>query len=54
LNIVMKRAGAGVSSFTRRALQRWQRGEIDTDEVVELLQTDDDVRMVRVWPAAPE
>ena len=48
----MKRAG--VSFFTRRVLQRWQRGEIDTDQVVELLRTDEAVRMVRVWTAAPE
>ena len=52
LNILMKRAG--VSFFTRRVLQRWQRGEIGIDEAVELLQTDDAVRMVRVWPAVTE
>jgi hypothetical protein len=48
----MKRAD--VSFFTRRVLQRWQRGEIGIDEAVELLQTDDAVRMVRVWPALTE
>jgi hypothetical protein len=48
----MKRAG--VSFFTRRVLQRWQRGEIDTDKVVELLRTDEAVRMVHVWTQAPE
>ena len=44
----------GVSFFTRRVLQRWQRGEIDTDKVVELLRTDDAVRMVHVWTPASE
>jgi len=45
---------AGVSFFTRRVLQRWQRGEIDTDTVVELLRRDDAVRLVQVWKPAPE
>jgi hypothetical protein len=48
----MKRAG--VSFFTQRVLQRWQRGEIDIDKAIELLQTDDAVRLVRVWPAVIE
>jgi len=40
---------AGVSFFTRRMLQRWERGEIDTDQLVALLRTDDTVHSVRVW-----
>jgi len=53
VSVLMKRAGV-ISFFTRRVLQRWQRGEIDTDTAVELLRSDDTVRLVRVWSAAPE
>ena len=52
VQILMKRAG--VSFFARRALQRWERGEIDTDQLVALLRTDDAVRTVRVWTPAAE
>jgi len=53
VSILMKRAGA-MSFFTRRVLQRWQRGEIDTDQAVDLLRSDDSVRLIRVWSTAPE
>ena len=53
VSVLVKRAGA-ISFFTRRVLQRWQRGEIDTDKAVELLRSDDTVRVVRVWGHLPE
>lgn len=52
VRILVKRAG--VSFFTRRALQRWERGEIDTDQLVALLRTDDTVHTVRIWAPAPK
>jgi hypothetical protein len=51
LKILVKRPG--VSFFTRRMLQRWERGELNTEELVALLRTDDTVRMVRVWTPQP-
>jgi hypothetical protein len=50
VRILVKRTG--VSFFTRRALQRWQRGEIDADQLVALLRTDDTVLTARVWVPA--
>ena len=52
VRILIKRAG--VSFFTRRLLQRWRRGEIDTDQLVELLRTDDTVRTVQILARAPQ
>jgi hypothetical protein len=52
VSLLMKRSG--VTFFTRRVLQRWLRGEISTDKAVELIQTDDAVRIVGAWPPAPE
>ena len=42
-------AKPGVSFFTRRVLQRWERGEIDTDRLVELIQSDDAERIIAAW-----
>ena len=52
VRIIIKRSG--VSFFTRRSLQRWERGEIDTDQLVALLRTDDTVLKLRVWAPSPE
>ena len=51
MRILIKRRG--VSFFTLRALQRWERGEIDTDQLVALLSSDDTVRTVHVWAPTP-
>jgi len=40
---------SGVSFFTRRVLQRWLRGEIDTDTAIDLIQADDAERLVGAW-----
>jgi hypothetical protein len=37
------------SFFTRRVLQRWTRGEISIDKVVQLLQPTDGTRLVGAW-----
>lgn len=47
VNLLMKRSG--VSFFTRRVLQRWLRGEISTDTAIELIESDDAVRIVAAW-----
>jgi hypothetical protein len=52
VSLLMRRSG--VSFFTRRVLQRWLRGEISTDRAVELIQSDDAVRIVGAWRPAPE
>ena len=49
VRILVKRAN--LSFFTRRMLQRWERGEIDTDQLVQFLRMDDAVH-VRVWQAS--
>ena len=41
--------GSGNSFFTRRVLQRWERGEIDTVRAVELIQADDAGRIMGTW-----
>ena len=43
--------GSGVDFFTRRTLQRWERGEISTDMVVDLLQANETARVIRAWRA---
>ena len=45
-------ARSGVSFFTRRVVQRWQRGEITTDKAVELIQSDDAGRIIGTWTNA--
>ena len=47
VNLLMKRSG--VTFFTRRVLQRWLRGEISTDTAIELIESDDAVRLVAAW-----
>lgn len=47
VNLLMKRSG--VTFFTRRVLQRWLRGEISTDTAIELIESDDAVRIVAAW-----
>lgn len=49
LHTLMK--GSGIDFFTRRTLQRWERGEISTDTVVELLQANETARVIRAWRA---
>jgi hypothetical protein len=43
--------GSGIDFFTRRTLQRWERGEISTDTVVDLLQAHETARVIRAWRA---
>jgi hypothetical protein len=45
--VLMKRSG--VSFFTRRVLQRWLRGELTTDEALELIATQDAERIISAW-----
>jgi hypothetical protein len=52
VNLLMKRSG--VTFFTRRVLQRWLRGEISTDTAIELIESDDAVRIVAAWRPRPE
>lgn len=40
---------SGISFYSRRVLQRWQRGEISTDIAVELLQVDEAERLIDTW-----
>ena len=47
VNLLMRRSG--VSFFTRRVLQRWSLGEISTDRAIELIESDDAVRLVAAW-----
>jgi hypothetical protein len=47
VSFLMRRSG--VSFFTRRVLQRWLRGEISTDTAIELIESDDAVRIVAAW-----
>jgi len=47
VRVLMKQSG--VSFFTRRVLQRWLRGEINTDTAIELIQADDAERLVGAW-----
>lgn len=49
LRLLMK--GSGIDFFTRRTLQRWERGEITTDTVVDLLQAHEAARVIRAWRA---
>jgi hypothetical protein len=44
LSVLMKCSGIGF--FTRRVLQRWQRGEISTETAVELLQQEEAARLI--------
>jgi phosphoribosyl-AMP cyclohydrolase len=47
---------SGINFYSRRVLQRWQRGEISTDIAVELLQADEAGRLIGTWASthAPE
>ena len=47
VNLLMRRSG--VTFFTRRVLQRWLRGEISTDTAIQLIESDDAVRIVAAW-----
>jgi hypothetical protein len=47
VRLLMKRSG--ISFFTQRVLQRWMRGEIDTDTAIELIQSDDAGRIIGTW-----
>ena len=49
LRVLLK--GSGVDFFTRRTLQRWERGEISTDTAVDLLQANETARIIRAWKA---
>jgi hypothetical protein len=40
---------SGIDFFTRRVLQRWQRGEISTDTAVDLLQPAQAERLIGTW-----
>jgi hypothetical protein len=40
---------SGINFYSRRVLQRWQRGEISTDIAVELLQADEAGRLIGTW-----
>lgn len=40
---------SGINFYSRRVLQRWQRGEITTDTAVELLQADEAGRLIGTW-----
>jgi hypothetical protein len=52
LSILMKKSG--VSFFTMRVLQRWSRGEINTDTAVQLIQTDEAARIIGTWSDSPD
>jgi hypothetical protein len=47
LSVLMKCSEIGF--FTRRVLQRWERGEISTYAAVELLQQEEAARIIGAW-----
>jgi len=50
VSILMNRSG--LSFYTRRVLQRWLRGEIDTETAVELIQSEDAGRIIGHWTSS--
>jgi hypothetical protein len=47
LSVLIKRSG--IDFYTRRVLQRWQRGEISTDTAVDLLAPAQAERLIGTW-----
>jgi hypothetical protein len=45
--VLIKRSG--IDFYTRRVLQRWQRGEISTDTAVDLLAPAQAERLIGTW-----
>jgi hypothetical protein len=43
---------SGISFYSRRVLQRWQRGEITTDLAVELLEANEAERLIDTWASS--
>jgi hypothetical protein len=42
---------AGLSFYSRRMLQRWERGEIDTAQLLTVLRKYDGAQMICIWKA---